>query len=70
MGEASDDFDALVVGIVRRHVPDLGEGAVRAKQSKQGKYVSVTVSFEATSREQLDNLYRELTACEQVRMVL
>lgn len=70
MGRAGDDFEALVVGIVRGHAPDLGEGAVRTRDSSGGKYVSVTVTVRATSRRQLDDIYRELTACEQVLMAL
>ena len=70
MGKASDDFDTYVVGIVRRHVPDLGEGAVRMQRSRNGNYVSVTVTFQATSRRQLDDLYRELSASEKTLMVL
>lgn len=70
MGLADGDFEALVVALVRKHAPDLGEGAVRTVDSKGGKYLSVTVTVRATSREQLDNIYRELTACEQVLMAL
>lgn len=70
MGLADGQFEALVVELVRKHAPDLGEGAVRSVDSKGGKYLSVTVTVRATSREQLDNIYRELTACEQVLMAL
>ena len=70
MGLATDDFDALVAAIVRQHVPDLGEGAVRCKPSAAGKYLSVTVTFQAESREQLDNIYLALTAHERVLMAL
>ena len=47
MGKAADDFDALVFSLVSQHVPNLGEGAVRSKASGGGKYLSVTVTFEA-----------------------
>ena len=70
VGEAHDDFDALVVAIVRRHVVDLHEGAVRAKASRQGKYVSLTVTIRAESRAQLDALYAELSAHARILMVL
>ena len=70
MGRAEGEFEALVVGLVRKHAPDLGEGAVKTRDSQGGKYLSVTVTVRATSREQLDNIYRELTACEQVLMAL
>lgn len=70
MGLAINDFDSLVVELVRRHVSDLKEGAVRTRNSKKGKYVSVTVSVTAESQIQLDNIYQELTACEKILMVL
>ncbi|MCW9088735.1 MAG: DUF493 domain-containing protein [Gammaproteobacteria bacterium] len=70
MGRAGADFEAKIVTLVRKHVPDLGEGAVKTRDSQGGKYLSVTVTVTATSREQLDNIYRELTACEQVLMAL
>lgn len=70
MGKADDNFEALVIELVRKHAPDLGEGAVNTRDSKGGKYLSVTVTVRATSREQLDNIYRELTACEQVLFAL
>jgi putative lipoic acid-binding regulatory protein len=66
MGLAEPGFDALVVEIVQRHGPRVREGAVRRRPSSNGKYVSVTVSFQADSREQLDAIYDELTAHEKV----
>ncbi len=70
MGLAATDFDALVVAIVRRHVAELSEGAVSSRPSSNGKYVSVTVTVRAESKEQLDAIYRELTAHERVLMAL
>jgi putative lipoic acid-binding regulatory protein len=60
----------IVVEIVRRHVPDLAEGAVKSRTSAQGRYVSVTVIVNATSREQLDAIYQDLVDCESVIMAL
>lgn len=70
MGLAADDFDALVFSLVRPHVPDLSEGCVRSKPSAAGKYASVTVTFQAVSRAQLDNIYRALSGHERVLMAL
>lgn len=70
MGLHSADFDALVAEIVRRHAPDLGEGAVQTKTSKGGKYLSVTVTITATSKKQLDSIYQDLTDHEMVLMSL
>jgi putative lipoic acid-binding regulatory protein len=70
MGKANTDFDLLVVEIVRKHCPDLGEGAVRQRESKGGNYVSVTVNIVARSKSQLDALYTELSTHERTLMVL
>lgn len=70
MGHARDDFESLVATLVRQHAPDLGEAAIRSRPSKQGKYLAVTVTVNATSREQLDAIYYALTACEHVLMAL
>jgi putative lipoic acid-binding regulatory protein len=70
MGKAEDDFDALVVEIVRRHAPDLPENAVNTRPSRGGKWLAVTVTIIATSKPQLDAIYRELSAHERVVMAL
>ncbi|NCF10181.1 MAG: DUF493 family protein [Gammaproteobacteria bacterium] len=70
MGRDADDFEATVVGIVRRHAPDLGEGAVSLQPSRGGRFVSVTVTITATSRDQLDAIYNDLAEHDQVLMAL
>ncbi len=70
MGKNQDDFESLVVTLVRKHCPNLAEGAVISRDSSGGKYLAVTVTVTATSREQLDNIYLELSACQQVLMAL
>ena len=70
MGRALDNFDALVVSIIRKHVPEFSDATVRSRLSRGGKYVSITVTIQATSREQLDRIYMELTANEQVLVAL
>jgi uncharacterized protein len=70
MGRAEPGFDALVVELVRRHCPDLREGAVKVRPSKGGKWVSVTVTMRAESKSQLDAIYLDLTAHEKVVMAL
>ncbi|MGD8515154.1 MAG: DUF493 domain-containing protein [Granulosicoccaceae bacterium] len=70
MGKNVEAFEPAVITIVRKHVPDLGEGAVRTRPSSKGNYLAITVTFEAQNKQQLDNLYRELHACEHVSMLL
>ena len=66
MGRATPELEIAVLEIMNRHVPDLGEGAVRTRESRNGNYLSITVTIQARSREQLDAIYRELTSCEHI----
>lgn len=64
------DFEAVVVEIVRRHAPAIGEGAVTTRESRNGNYLSVTVRVIAESREQMDRIYQDLCDHDQVTMAL
>jgi putative lipoic acid-binding regulatory protein len=70
MGRTDLELDLLVVEIVRRHVDSLSEGAVSTRPSKDGKYISITVIVEATSKQQLDAIYQDLTGHPHVLMAL
>ena len=70
MGKSDCDLDIIVVGIARKHAPDLSEAAIRTRTSANGNYISVTVTVHATSRSQLDAIYQDLVACEAVIMAL
>ncbi|MDP2433437.1 MAG: DUF493 domain-containing protein [Pseudomonadota bacterium] len=70
MGKHSDDFVQNMVDIVLRHAPDFAADTVELRASSGGAYVSVTCTIRAISREQLDNLYRELSGHPAVKMAL
>jgi len=70
MGAAGSEFQALAFEIVRRHVPGLDGSRVETRPSREGRYVSYTFHFTATSRAQLDELYAELGRHEEVRAAL
>ncbi len=70
MGLNAPGFHETVVQIVRRHCDDLGEGCSKVRPSKNGKWLSVTVTMTATSKNQLDAIYMDLTAHEAVTMSL
>ena len=70
MGRKSDDFRSIVIGIVQKHVGTVEPENIEERPSKDGTYLSLTCTFQAQSREQLDNLYRELTSHERVLIVL
>lgn len=64
------DFSQAVVSIVRQHVGAEAPLEINEKLSKNGKYRSMTLVFEATSKTQLDAIYQALTDCEHVTMSL
>jgi putative lipoic acid-binding regulatory protein len=70
MGRREGDFAQAVLDIVLRHAPDFQAASMEMRPSRQGKYLSLTVTVNATSREQLDALSRELCAHPSVVMVL
>jgi len=70
MGKADVELDLLVVEIVRRHVPVITEGAVSARPSKDGNFLAITIIIEASSKQQLDAIYQDLTDHPHVLMAL
>jgi hypothetical protein len=70
LGHTRAGFAQAVLEVVQRHAPDFDGAAMEMKSSKRGKYLSVTCTIRATSREQLDALYRELCDHPMVVMVL
>ena len=70
MGEAGDGFADMVLAIVHRHAPDFTAESMTTRASSAGRYLSVTCTVRATSKAQLDALYRELTAHPRVKMAL
>jgi putative lipoic acid-binding regulatory protein len=69
MGLNSGAFEPAVRAIVQKHVTT-GSVEYANQLSSGGKYLSITATFTATSREQLNALYRELSAHELVVMTL
>ena len=70
MGRCDCELELLVVEIINKHVPEEAGKNVITRPSGKGNFISVTVTITASSREQLDNIYIELTAREEVLMAL
>ena len=70
MGKAEQDFTRITLEIVKHHAPDFDETSMEIRSSKGGNYLSITCTIRATSRDQLDALYRALTGHPKVAMVL
>ncbi len=70
MGKTDTELHVVVTEIVRRHVLEVDEAAIKTRLSKDGNFISVTVIIEATSKKQLDAIYQDLTDHPHVLMSL
>ncbi|MEX1080835.1 MAG: DUF493 domain-containing protein [Halofilum sp. (in: g-proteobacteria)] len=69
-GHDAGHFLDHVVDLVQRHAPEVTRDAAHTRESRGGRYLAVTVTVRATSREQLDRIYRELSADDGVLFAL
>lgn len=69
-GKIDSGFETFVVATIRKHVADFTEEGIESRPSKNGAYVALTIKFTATSKEQLDAIYTELSANPLVLMAL
>lgn len=70
MGAMQESFAQTMVEVVTLHDPEFHSGKMDMRPSAKGNYLSLTVTVRATSREQLDNLYRALSSHPMVKIVL
>lgn len=70
MGLKHDNLVSIITGIAHRFDPAFDASTIELRPSSTGKYLGVTITVTATSREQLDDLYRALTSDPNVKVVL
>ena len=70
MGAQVEGFEEAMVAIARQFDPELDHTQVERRPSKAGNYLGLTITVTATSREQLDELYRALSTHPLVKVVL
>ncbi len=70
MGEARDDFAQGMLIVIQQHDPGYDGRNMEMRPSSKGTYISLTCTVRATSKEQLDNLYRDLSSHPWVKVVL
>ena len=69
IGRNDGEFEGFVVSVVQTHAPSSAH-TVTTRLSQGGKYLAVTVTFVAESREQLEAIYQELSGSGRVLMAL
>jgi len=70
LGEHVAGYVDAIVTIARNFDPEFDSGSIEHRPSKGGKYLGLTITVTATSREQLDELYRTLSTHPMVKVVL
>jgi len=70
MGETQDGFADAILALIIRHAPDFDAATMEIRASKGGRYLSLTCTIRATSQQQLDDIYREITSHPMVVMAL
>ena len=70
MGRDTPEFRDTAVRIVESHAGKISDDAVRSARSEKGNFVSVTITVTATSQAQLDAIYMDATANDDVLMAL
>lgn len=70
MGKDQDAFHAAARDIVARHAGPVDDANVRTNASRNGRFVSITITIRAESQQQLDAIYHELTAHAEVLVAL
>jgi uncharacterized protein len=70
MGKNEITFEKLVADTILLHVPTFDPGSISARESNGGKFLSITATFTATSKAQIDTIYQSLSKHPSVLMVL
>ena len=70
MGRDTPEFRSTARALVEKHAGKVANDAVRQAQSRKGNFVSITVTITATSQQQLDAIYQDVTDHEDVLMAL
>ena len=70
MGVQAEGFEAAMLAVALQFDPAFDAGTVERRPSKAGNYLGLTLTVTATSREQLDDLYRALSSHPMVKVVL
>jgi uncharacterized protein len=70
MGRQADGFVEAITAIAKHFDPGFDPSTIEQRPSKAGNYLGLTITITATSREQLDELYRTLSTHPMVKVVL
>jgi len=70
IGKTSIQLEAIILDIIRRHCPYPETVTLKERESSKGRYTATTITIEATSKQQLDAIYQDLSDCPEIMMAL
>lgn len=70
MAEPYESVSRYILDVLEKHIEDSENIEFNTRMSKNNNYISITAIFTATSKDQLDNLYQEISTHKQIHMVL
>lgn len=69
-GLGNDEFESEVLMIVNKHIHNVSDRAIQSRPSENGKYRALTITIYVENRQQLDDLYKDLSSSPHVLMAL
>ena len=70
MGDKHETFAITILNVIQSLAPETTEMDMIVRESSSGNYLALTVTVTATSKDQLDNIYRALSSHPMVKVAL
>ncbi len=70
MGRDTPEFRNTARALIENHAGPVDDSAIRSSQSRNGNFVSITITIDAQNQQQLDDIYRDVSSHEDVLMAL
>ncbi len=70
MGREQPEFRDAAVALIERHTGKIRSDAIRTALSRNGNFLSITITIKARNQQQLDNIYSDLSAHEEILVAL
>ncbi len=70
MGRDTPSFHEITRSLIENHVGQLDDSAIKTNLSEKGNFIAITITVTATSQQQLDDIYRDVSGHEEVLMAL
>ena len=70
IGEAHQDFTQIITALIKEHIHNFIDKKIESKMSSEGKFISLTCTIYVTSKQQLDLIYKDLSAHPMTKFVL